>query len=328
LTSRSTRRTASSSACNSWRPWGRRAGRPTSGGVTLRGYSSRFDGDGDSGSDRHRVRERFARFVDLLGRCGRESGGGGARSVTFSEVFWPSERDRVRFGIIGGGGMNPTVFALEDEARLFGEVLPNLPRLERLRFSVCDRYEANLALFASRLLVPAPASAPAATSSLVELDVESSHGRGSVSACVPAIAALIRCNGVPLQVLKLRLSPYVMGRNACQQIFGSLRHNTTLRRLEVLVLDVYEGVPILPPGSTIRTLQIEIRQWTQRGKSILARQLTTNTVWRSCTSSIQGRGPSRTSRGSRCWNRTTILSKPSPSSRAGLPLYGGGTVRT
>jgi hypothetical protein len=223
--------------------------------VTLKGHTS----DGD---ERHRVRQRFARFVDLLERHGRE----GIRSLTLAEVFSYSESYRRQHGLADGG---TTVFAESDQARLFGEVLPSLPRLERLRFFQCLRYETNLSLFLSKL---------SASSALVELSIDNCLGHCNFPDCVPAVAAMIRGNSVPIQVLKLYATTDVMNKDDCQQIFGSLQHNTTLRRLEVLVYRVYDDVLILPPPSTIRCLRIEIRNFTKKGKSILAKQLTTNAV--------------------------------------------------
>jgi hypothetical protein len=223
--------------------------------VTLKGHTS----DGD---ERHRVRQRFARFVNLLERHGRE----GVRSFTLAEVSVDSESYRMQYGLGDGG---TTVFAESDQARLFGEVLPSLPRLERLRFFQCLRYEKNLALFLSKL---------SASSALVELNIDNCYGHCNFPDCVPAVAAMIRGNIVPIQALKLYATTDVMGKDDCQKIFGSLRHNTTLRRLEVLVYEVYDDVLILPSPSTIRCLRIEIRKFTKKGKSILAKQLNTNAV--------------------------------------------------
>jgi hypothetical protein len=226
--------------------------------VTLKGHTS----DGD---ERHRVRQRrFARFVNLLERHGRE----GVRSLTLAEVSVDSESYRRQHGLGDGG---TTDFSEDDQARLFGEVLPSLSRLERLRFFQCLRYETNLALFLSK-------SSSSSSPALVELSIDNCYGHCNFSDCVPAIAAMIQGNSVPIQVLKLYATTDVMNKDDCQKIFWSLRHNTTLRRLEVLVFEVYDDVLILPPPSTIRCLRIEIRNFTKKGKSILAKQLTTNAV--------------------------------------------------
>jgi hypothetical protein len=222
--------------------------------VTLKGCFS-------NGDESLRVRQRFARFVNLLELHGRE----GIRSFTLAQVYLYVESYRMQTGLGDGG---TTVFAEHDQARLFGKVLPNLPRLERLRFFQCHGYEMVLSLFVSKL---------SASASLVELVVDNCNGHCNFSDFVPAIAAMIRRSDVPLQVLKLNIDG-LMGKEQYQQIFGSLQHNTTLRRLEVGVREVHDDVRILPPSSSIRTLHIAIGTWTDEAKRILANQLKTNTV--------------------------------------------------
>jgi hypothetical protein len=160
-------------------------------------------------------------------------------------------------------------YAEDDEARLFGEVLPALRDLERVTFDSCFSCETNVALFASKL--------SAATSPLVELELR--HCFGDFSNCVAALADMIRRNG-PLQVLKLNMG-HRMDKDECRQIFGGLQHNSNLRRLEVRVEEVYDDVPIFShrgpnSASSLRQLCMEIGEWTVEGKSSLARQLRTD----------------------------------------------------
>jgi hypothetical protein len=190
----------------------------------------------------------FRRFVTLLERYGRE----GVRDVMLSLIHFARGYDE------------------DDQARLFGEVLPRLPLLERMVLDSCDSYEANLELFASRLSV---------TSSLVELEIQECFGDFSV--CAPALAGMVRRN-VPLQVLKLKPAER-LDKDACRHIFSSLQDNSNLRRLEAWVEEVYDehDVPILPSGpnsrSSLRRLDLDVKKWTDEGKSSLARQLRTNT---------------------------------------------------
>lgn len=161
--------------------------------VTLNGCSTH-------GDERRHVRRWFARFVDLLDRHGREEG---VRDVAFVGVGFDAGRRAGARGQqhIDGGGDNGNGggggddgddfhFAEVDQARLFGEVLPNLPRLERVRVYLCERYETYLKTFTSRL---------SATSALVELNIN--HYPGEESNSVPALADMIRRNEVPLQIL-------------------------------------------------------------------------------------------------------------------------------
>jgi hypothetical protein len=189
---------------------------------------------------------QFARFVALVDLYGRQ----GVRAVTFSSV---------QFGNPGWE------FDEDDMQRLFGEVLPDLPFLERLRFHTCALLMSEVGLFASKL--------PSSTS-LVELDIEG--GTGSFLWCVPEIAAMIRRN-VPLQVLKLNAREK-MDRDACRQIFESLQCNTHLRSLEVAVEEVYDGALLLPSqeASSLRRLRIQAERWTWQGKVSLANQMKTN----------------------------------------------------
>jgi hypothetical protein len=196
------------------------------------------------------VRRSFGRFVTLLDRYGRE----GARTVTFYLIR--SDNPEWRFDEA-------------DQARLFGEVLPKLPFLEKVHFCHASLPIAHLKTFASRL---------SATSSLVELDIDNSYG--DFLACVPDLAAMIRRSDVPLQVLKLN-ARMGMDRDACRQIFDSLQHNTTLRTLEVRVEEAYDdGALTLPTNkaSSLRHLLIDVETWTREGKSSVAWQLKTNTL--------------------------------------------------
>jgi hypothetical protein len=130
-------------------------------------------------------RRYFARFVTALDRDCRE----GIREVGFFGVQFDE----------------PSLeFDEADLARLFGEVLPTLPRLERVHFGGCTLPIAGLGRFASKL--------SAVTSSLVELDIDECDG--DFSACVPAVAAMIRRNA---SIQDLRLCPVErMDRDACR----------------------------------------------------------------------------------------------------------------
>jgi hypothetical protein len=205
------------------------------------------DGTDRSDAEMRTLCRQFARFVDLLDRYGRD----GVRTVTFSSV---------QFNYLGWE------FDEDDMERLFGQVLPNLPLLEKLRFRTCSLPVHEVALFASKLT--------SSSSSLVELDIEG--GTGAFLWCVPELAAMIRRN-VPLQVLKLNAGKK-MDHDACRQIFNSLQHNTNLRSLEVAVEEVHDDALILPnhPNSSLRRLRIHAERWTWQGKVSLANQLKTN----------------------------------------------------
>jgi hypothetical protein len=207
------------------------------------------DGMNRSDAEMRALCRQFARFVDLLDRYGRDAG---VRTVTFSSV---------QFNYLGWE------FDEDDMERLFGQVLPSLPLLEKLRFRTCSLPVHEVALFASKLT-------SSSSSSLVELEMEG--GTGAFLWCVPELAAMIRRN-VPLQVLKLNAGKK-MDRDACRQIFDSLQHNTNLRSLEVAVEEVYDDALILPnhPNSSLRRLRIQAERWTWQGKVSLANQMKTN----------------------------------------------------
>jgi hypothetical protein len=194
------------------------------------------------------LRRGFARFVDLLDRYGR----GGVRVVDF---------DKVQFDKPGWE------FEKSDQERLFGNVLPTLPFLERVLFLRCALPIADLGRFASKLsAVTAP--------SLVELRIDECDG--DLSACVPDIAGMIRRN-VPIRHLRL-FAPERMDRDACRQIFNSVQHNSNLRHLDVHIEQVYDDVRFLPnhPMSSLQRLIISVQTWTPEGKSSLANQLRTS----------------------------------------------------
>jgi hypothetical protein len=194
-------------------------------------------------------RRSFGRLVTLLDRYGRE----GVREVSFFSIK---------------SGAPEWSFDEADQARLFGEVLPNLPFLETLHFTRASLPIAHLRTFASRL---------SATSSLVELDLDRCHG--DFLACVPDLAAMIRRN-VPIQVLKLKARMGI-DRDACRQLFCSLQCNSNLRRLDVRVEEAYDdGALTLPTNkaSSLRQLSIDVETWTREGKASLAGQLKTNAL--------------------------------------------------
>jgi hypothetical protein len=187
--------------------------------------------------------------VTLLERCGRE----GVRDIAFA---------RVEFGEPGWLDCDDA-----DLARLFGDVLPHLPHLEKLRFTWCSVPGAHLRAFAAHL---------SAASSLLELDLQA--GFGGFSTFVPDLADMIRRNA-SIQDLILNAERGI-GRDACLQIFGSLPHNSNLRSLAVRVQEVSDGAMPLPvhPTSSLRSILIHAETWTQEGKSSLARQLKANAV--------------------------------------------------
>jgi hypothetical protein len=195
------------------------------------------------------LRRRFARFVTVLDRDCRE----GIREVGFFGVQFDE----------------PSLeFDQADLARLFGEVLPSLPHLERVHFCCYPLPVAVLGRFASKLSV--------VTSSLVDLDIDECIG--DFAACVPAVAAMIRRNA---SIQDLRLCPVErMDRDACREIFNSLQHNSNLRYLDVRVDQVYDDALILPkhPMSSLRRLVIRVQKWTRKGKSSLANQLKISTA--------------------------------------------------
>jgi hypothetical protein len=150
---------------------------------------------------RQLFRRSFARFVELLDRYGRA----GVRSVTF---------DSIRFDELGS-----------DEAdldRLFREVLPSLPLLDRLCFSFCTLPAPHLGLFMSQLSGEARAAMP-------PLELVIRHCRGDFRVCVTTIADMIRRNA-PVQVLKLSLERR-LDEAACRQVFSALQGNSHLRGL-------------------------------------------------------------------------------------------------
>jgi hypothetical protein len=218
------------------------------GEVTLFEYADRPGTAVRTGQplDVHHLRRSFGRFVDLLARDGRNS-----------DVVWAVNFYMLNFAR-GYGEGSTRGYDKADEARLFGDVLPALPLLERVLFHACFCCEDNLGILASRLSV---------TSSLVELEVHECYGDFSVC--------------VPLQVLKLKPDRR-MDKVACRQIFSSLRYNSNLRRLDVSVEEVYDDMPVFhaDPSSTsaLRHLCLNVGRWTVEGKSSLARQLKTNTV--------------------------------------------------
>jgi hypothetical protein len=196
------------------------------------------------------LRRGFARFVDLLDRYGRD----GVRVVDFYKVQFDQP------------GWE---FDESDQDRLFGDVLPTLPFLERVLFLRCALPIAGLSRFASKLsAVTAP--------SLVELHIDECDG--DLSACVPDIAGMIRRN-VPIRDLRLDASED-MGRDACRQIFNSVQHNSNLRHLDVHIEQVYDDALVLPnhPMSSLRRLIILVQTWNPEGKSSLAGQLRTSTA--------------------------------------------------
>jgi hypothetical protein len=195
------------------------------------------------------ARRSFGRFVTLLDRYGRE----GVREVAFYSI---------------GSDATEWSFDEADQARMFGEVLPNLPFLETLRFPCATLPIAHLRTFASRL---------SATSSLVELDLDRCYG--DFLAFVPDLAAMMRRN-VPIRVLKMNARKGI-DRDTCRQLFRSLQYNSNLRRLDVSVEEVYDdGALHLPTneGSALRHLSIDVETWTREGKASLARQLKTNAL--------------------------------------------------
>jgi hypothetical protein len=197
----------------------------------------------------HILRRSFGQFVTLLERCGRE----GVRDIAFACV---------KFGEPGWLDCDEA-----DLARLFGDVLPSLPHLEKLRFTWCSVPGAHLKAFAAHL---------SATSSLLELDLQA--GFGGFSTFVPDLADMIRRNA-SIQDLIVNAERGI-GRDACLQIFSSLPHNSTLRSLTVRVQEVSDGAMPLPVHrtSSLRSILIHAETWTQEGKSALARQLKANAV--------------------------------------------------
>jgi hypothetical protein len=222
--------------------------------------------------ERLSLRRQFARFVTLLDRYGRER----VRGFTF--LF-------IRFDAPG----------LDiDEAdldRLFGEVLPSFPLLDRLRFQYSSLPIRHLGLFAARLSAEARGAARIAARPLLGLlDIE--NYPGDFAPCVPILAAMIR-NNVPIRGLTLHAQQN-MGRDACRQIFLGLQHNTNLRYLEVQVEQLFDDAIILPgdPKSALRFLGIYAGEWTDEGGASLARQLKTNTtLWELNIASSPRGGP-------------------------------------
>jgi hypothetical protein len=202
------------------------------------------------------LRRSFGQFVTLLERCGRD-GGVGVREIAFGSV---------QFGDHHGASQRWLDVDDADLARLFGEVLPNLPHLTKLRFTWCAVPIRHLSAFAAGL---------SASSSLLELHIGACFG-GFLS-FVPDLADLLRRNA---SVQHLTLIPrFAISRDACRQIFDSLRYDSNLRFLAVKILCVYEDdAMVLPthPTSSLRGLLINVQQWTPEGKSFLARQLKAN----------------------------------------------------
>jgi hypothetical protein len=220
--------------------------------VTLRGgiVPGETDDDDRRGMRIHRQRRRrcFSEFVTLLGRYGRE----GVREVTIYYI-----------------GFDDPDWGLDeaDHARLFGEVLPSLPLLEKVRFTWCSISIAHLKTFASGM---------SATSSLRELDV--SYCCDDQSELLPDIVGMIRRN-VPIEVLEL-MPIQRMGKDAFRHICDCLRYSSTLRSLALFVTKVFDDAPILPcsgePSSPLRYLRMHVEEWTEEGKASLARQMRTH----------------------------------------------------
>jgi hypothetical protein len=217
---------------------------------------------------RHDVRRRqFARFVTLLDRYGRER----VRGVTFVSI---------QFDELG--------FHEADLDRLFGQVLPTFPLLDRLRFEFGSLPGAHrLGRFAARLSSERARrggdgdgawSGRRRPPLLDVLDLEDCAG--DVAAFVPALAAALRGN-VPIRSLNVTVLQS-LGRDECRQLFHSLQHNSILQFLEVNVDEVHDGEDalVLPsdPTSGLRYLSIYAREWSAAGRSSLTRQLKTNTL--------------------------------------------------
>jgi hypothetical protein len=175
------------------------------------------------------ARRSFARFVTLLERFGRE------RIPTPTVAF-----RSIRFDEPG--------FHDADQARLFGEVLPKLFILERVRFFDCSLPVEHLNTFVSKV--------SSTSSKLFALEMDGC--RGDVAACVPALAAMLRRNA-PVQILELN-SVTGLDRNACRRVFESMQDNTRLWSLEVGIDAVHDDALILSTNkaSALRRLTIDV----------------------------------------------------------------------
>jgi hypothetical protein len=228
---------------------------------------------GTAERDQDATRRSFARFVTLLERYGGGSGGSsntnsGIRIVTFRSV---------RFNEPGFS------FHESDQARLFGQVLPNLPHLERLRFFACSLPADDFLQLVLRLSSPGGGRTPlaAAAAPLRELHVDFCRG-GMSGPVVPALASMIGRN-IPSTLRIVKLYPDTMlDRSECRQMFEGVRRSVNLRSLEVRVKEAYGDALLLPnrplSSSSLRVLVIHLQEFTQEGLNFLAQQLKTNTL--------------------------------------------------
>jgi hypothetical protein len=238
---------------------------------------------GTAERDQAATRRSFARFVTLLERYG--GGGGnpnsGIRIVTFRSV---------RFNEPGFS------FNEDDQARLFGQVLPNLPHLERLRFFACSLPADDFLQLVLRLSSsPSPlggggstprggiAAAPPSDGTAAPLrELHVDYCRGGMSGpVVPALANMIGRNR-PSTLRIMKLYPDTMlDRSECREMFEGVQRSLNLRSLEVRVKEAYGDALLLPNrplSSSLRVLVIHLQDFTQEGLNFLAQQLKTNTL--------------------------------------------------
>jgi hypothetical protein len=162
--------------------------------------------------ERQNHRILFRRFVDLLVPATTEAQNPPRRRLGALSI---------RAFKIGGAGFPPRWFGLdgpyreEDVERLFRDVLPNHPTIERIQLAHCQLCARHVSLLVSS--IPAGRATP-----LLELSLDFRHVHPS---CLQEICDMLRWD-VPLRAMSLIGVP----SEDCRLIFQSLAANTYLPR--------------------------------------------------------------------------------------------------
>jgi hypothetical protein len=184
------------------------------------------------------------------------------------------------FAIVEGiGSRDMDLFAEDDVDRLFRDVLPNHPTIERIDVSACKVPARCVRHFARS--VPSNRATPLVELALDLDDLGDENGdgdsRGTLSSsCVQDICDMLR-RDVPLRALSLvsDLEP-----SECRRILQSLATNTHLEDLAIRPRTITADALCRDASASIPALRsLRIRgDLTSEGAASLARQLRTNTT--------------------------------------------------
>jgi hypothetical protein len=210
----------------------------------------------------HRI--SFGRFVDLLEQSMRP-GHAPLRTFKIEESYFDSSD-------LGDYHRE------EDLERLFRDVLPHHPTIERIQLGQCE----HLSRYASLLVSSVPSTR---ATSLLDLTLEL-HSREDPTRFVEAVGDMLR-RDVPLRALSLVAPLLFDGDPAdCGPIFRSLAANTRLQGLAIHDETVTDGAFGADDASlclafnaapALRALHVQVR-FAPGGVESVARQLRTNTT--------------------------------------------------